>query len=534
MLVERARARLPVAAAVVALAYFVTAKAGLHLAFANKNVTAVWPPTGIAVAALLLLGVRIWPSIAIGAFVSNLSNGAGWETSTLITVGNTTAPLVAWLLIRRAARLNTRLERVPDVAGVLLLGGPVAMTVSATLGTLALALTSSLHWSAYGSTWLTWWVGDAMGVVIVAPLVLVAAARCWRSVRFDAFRVFEAAAALVCLAATSVIAFGHTLPITYLVLPVATWAAVRFFQLGAGAAVAIVSAVSIVATIDGHGPFVQGLSTTASLITLQAFNGALALTTFMLAAASLQHIRARAALEDHVDELESLLRQERLAALGDMTAVVSHDLRNPLATIANSHYLLREVLGENLTSDAATTLELAERATTRAVALIEELLEYRRPKRLELSEVYLRDLVDRVIETTPPPSGVTLSTECAPVRIRVDPGQMTRILANIISNAYEAMDGVGSLSLSGRVDGDTVIISVADTGPGFGEADMDRIFEPFFSTKSSGTGLGLAIVQRLAQNHGGSVRAENGPLGGSVVTVALPRNVARRASTTDR
>ncbi|MDE3085664.1 MAG: MASE1 domain-containing protein [Acidobacteriota bacterium] len=513
-------------AVLVVVAYVVAAKLGLHLAFANKNVTAVWPPTGIAVAALLLLGVRVWPSIAVGALLANLANGAGLDTSMLITVGNTAAPVLAWFLIHRVARAQKRLERVPDVVKVLLLGGPLSMTVSAFLGTAALAATTTLPWSDYGSTWFTWWIGDAMGVVIVTPLILVAAARSWRSCRFHGWNGVEALAAAVCIVGTTAVVFSRSQDLIFLVLPLTTWAAVRFFQLGAATAVGVVSALSITATVGGHGPLVHGLSTTGSLITLQVFNGALALSTFMLAAAQVQHARARAALQADADDLAALLMSERRAALDDMTAVISHDLRTPLSTIANSHYLLREMIGDRLDEHAALALDVAERAQAQAAALTEQVLALRRPRNLVLAEIDLAHALVQAAETTPVPPGVVLRTDCAPIRVRVDPGQLRQILTNLISNGCEAMGGDGELHLFGRVDGETVIVGAADSGPGFAPDVADRAFEPFFSTKPSGTGLGLAIVQRLAEAHGGRVRLENRPAGGAVVSISLPRVLA--------
>jgi signal transduction histidine kinase len=513
--------------AAVAVVYFLGAKAGLHLAFANKNVTAVWPPTGVSVAALLLLGIRVWPGVALGALISNLSNGAGISTSLLITVGNTLAPVLAWILIRRVARFELRLERISDVAGVMVLGGPVSMTVSATLGSLALALTGALHGSAYGSTWLTWWVGDSIGVVIVTPLILVAAAMCWRSARLDGWHAFEAIAVVACIVGTSLGVFMTSAPLMYLVLPVAAWAAVRFFQLGAAVAVAVVAAVSITLTVHGSGPFVRDLSTTGSLIALQAFNGAFALTTFMLAAASLQNALAQRALRAEAAELEGLLRQERLAAFGEMTSAIVHDLRNPLGTIMNSHYLIRDSLGESVDGDVAFALDLAESETARAQRLTEELLDYRRSKRLVLSEVDLRDLLDHVIDVTPPPSGIAVALDCPALPVRLDSGQVVQVMTNLVQNAYESMGERGALELNGAVDGESVIVEVADSGPGMDPGTIDKLFDPFFSTKSSGTGLGLAIVKKLVESHGGKVTLGNRPGGGALVTVSLPRGLER-------
>ena len=513
--------------ALVVTAYFLGAKVGLHLAYANKNVTAVWPPTGIALAALLLLGVRIWPAIALGAFLSNLSNGAGADTSVLITIGNTLAPLVAWWLVRRVARLEARLERVSDVAGVLLLGGPLSMAVSATLGSTALWATGALHGSTYGFTWLTWWIGDAMGVVIVAPLLLLAATRPWRSKPLHGWHGMEALGALICLGAVSGLTFTNSKPLIFLILPVAAWGAVRFFQLGAGVVVGVVAALSITLTVNGIGPWAHGLSTTGSLITLQAFNGSLALTTLMLAAAALQNSRTQRSLREDAAELEEILRQERLAALNDMTAVVAHDLRTPLATIMTSHYLLRDQLGTDLDGEALTCLELAEQESARALELVERLRDYRKVKRLSLSQVSLRALIDRSVEAAPPPQAVSLSIDCGDILVRVDPGQMVQVLTNLLVNAYESMGDAGTVEVLGAAAADTVMLSVGDSGRGFDDAVIGRAFDPFFSTKSSGTGLGLAIVRRLVEMHGGHATVENRPGSGALVTVLLPRGDER-------
>src|SRR5579864_7255560 len=137
--------------AAVAAAYLIGARLGLQLAFANRNVTAVWPPTGIAVAALLLFGLRALPGVAIGAFLANLTNGAGLEAAVLISVGNTLAPLAASLLLTRVLAMRRDLARVRDVTA-LVVAGLVGMTISATLGTVALLITGGLSPRDYGAT----------------------------------------------------------------------------------------------------------------------------------------------------------------------------------------------------------------------------------------------------------------------------------------------------------------------------------------------------------------------------------------------
>ena len=311
----RAHVRDLLGIAIVALVYVVGAKAGLHLAYANKNVTAVWPPTGISVAALLLLGMRVWPGIAIGALTANLANGAGLTTSLLIMIGNTAAPVVACVLVKRVAHVRTDLARIGDVVGLLLLGGPLSMTLSATLGTASLVLTGALRSGAYWSTWPTWWIGDSMGVVIVAPLILSLASARRGPTRLRGWHLVEFVLVVSGIAATAALTFNTRIPVEFLVFPWVAWAAVRFMRLGASVAVAVVSIVSIVATVNGAGPFVRGLSTTGSLSALQVFNGSLALTALLLAAATAQRKLVGEQLTSVAHTLQTALLPGQLPSL---------------------------------------------------------------------------------------------------------------------------------------------------------------------------------------------------------------------------
>lgn len=156
----------------VAVAYVAAAKLGFTLAFTTKQVTAVWPPSGIALAALLLWGYRVWPGIWLGAFASNaLSSEPVW-TAAAIASGNTLAPVFGNFLLRRFGSFENALERVRDVLLLALFGSAIAMTVSATNGVVELALARIVPWSAFLSVWWVWWAGDAMGVLFVTPLLL--------------------------------------------------------------------------------------------------------------------------------------------------------------------------------------------------------------------------------------------------------------------------------------------------------------------------------------------------------------------------
>ena len=171
----RERALYAAAVAAVAAAYYGSAKLGLSLAFETGSVTAVWPPTGIALAAVVLLGYRIWPAVALGAFLANSWTGVPAYAVLGITVGNTLEALAGAYLLRRLARFRPSLERVRDVLALVALAAGLGTTISATLGGTSLLPAGEIEAGRFGSVWRTWWLGDLGGALVVAPALLVAA-----------------------------------------------------------------------------------------------------------------------------------------------------------------------------------------------------------------------------------------------------------------------------------------------------------------------------------------------------------------------
>ncbi len=222
---------------------------------------------------------------------------------------------------------------------------------------------------------------------------------------------------------------------------------------------------------------------------------------------------------------EALVRSERLSAVGQMTTVVGHELRNPLGAVMNSLYMLRRSLSDP--AAAESHLAVAERQTARAVNLAQDLTAYMREKSPELAPVELREVLDDVLEATPMPAGVEVVLDVDPLTLQADSKQLAQILTNLVDNAYQAMPEGGSLRIGAHADTDTVVITVEDTGGGIDQTLVDRFFEPFFTTRSDGTGLGLAIVRRLTEGHGGQIAMENGKFGGAIVTLRLPAEPSR-------
>src|SRR2546428_8468099 len=157
----------------LAAVYFVAGKLGLRLASVNASATAVWAPTGIALAAFLILGYRVWPAILLSAFLVNVTTAGSMLTSVSIGGGNTLEGIVGAYRVNRFANGRNALQRAPDVFKFAALTAIVSTMVSATCGVTSLALAGFADWARYGSIWWTWWRGDAARALVVAPSAIL-------------------------------------------------------------------------------------------------------------------------------------------------------------------------------------------------------------------------------------------------------------------------------------------------------------------------------------------------------------------------
>lgn len=275
--------------AAVAVAYYATAQVGLVLALVKGQVTPLWLPTGIAVAALLMSGRRIWPGITLGAFAANISLGAPVASALLITAGNTAAPLLAWYLLTRFG-FRAALDRLKDALLLVFAGALGAMMVSAVVGAAALRIGGVIAWHEVPAVVSVWWTGDAMGVLVFTPLLLTVP-RHWNA---PPRRLAEAAALLV---ATAVLASYVTTTesrLLFLVFPMLIWAALRFQHAIAAPCAVIISVAAVMSAASGHFSADDLLTT---MIVLQAFNGSVALTGLILSAITSERNEARRTVE---------------------------------------------------------------------------------------------------------------------------------------------------------------------------------------------------------------------------------------------
>jgi diguanylate cyclase (GGDEF)-like protein len=299
-------------------AYFVAGKLGLKLTFVHASATAVWPCTGIALAAFLTLGYRVWPVILAGAFLVNLTTAGSVATSIGIAVGNTLEGVVGCYLVTRFAGGQHAFERAQDLFKFAFFAGMVSTTVNATIGVTTLALGGFADWAKYGAIWSTWWLGDAVGAVVVTPFLLL-----WRKnprLNWTNRQIIELELLFPGLFLTCWIVFGglfhsafKSYPLEYLCTPFLIWVAYRFGRREAATAVCVLAAIATWGTLNGFGPF-SSQSQNTSLLLLQTFVGLMAVLSLVFASEVTEHKRSDARVRQLVvsDPLTGLANYRRL------------------------------------------------------------------------------------------------------------------------------------------------------------------------------------------------------------------------------
>jgi integral membrane sensor domain MASE1/anti-sigma regulatory factor (Ser/Thr protein kinase) len=305
--VKPMHARNAAAIIVLAAAYFVAAKLGLRLAFVNASATAVWPPTGIALAALLLFGPRVWPGVLLGAFLANVTTAGNIATSAAIAAGNTLEGLIATYLVNRFAHGGMAFSRAADIFRFALLAAVLSTAVSATVGVTSLSLAGFARWADYGVIWLTWWLGDASAALILTPFIVLWATQ--RDAGWSRERVAEAVLLVLAMVLVAGVVFSAVYPFAYLTVPVLVWAAFRFGPRDTATVIVLFSVFAIWGTLQGRGPFVAPTQN-ESLFMLQAFMAIMCLVNLPVSAVVAEQKRAEAQLRDSERRFRALYQRD--------------------------------------------------------------------------------------------------------------------------------------------------------------------------------------------------------------------------------
>ena len=545
--------------------YYVAAKLGLRLAFLHPSATPVWPPTGIALAALLLLGPRIWPAILVGAFLVNVTTAGSVGTSLGIAAGNTLEGVLGYCLLNRFADGHKTFTQVKGIFLFLGLAALASTTVSATVGVACLAIGGYVNSGSYGDVWLTWWLGDATGALLVTPAIVL-----WASPphRIDRAMLMKMSLGFAALALVGLVIFAGwqslippAYPLSFLILPILVWIAFWLGPRETSAALLLLAGIAIWGTLHGHGPFIYP-NPNESLLLLQGFLAMLSLTSLSLAAAVAEQRRAGLELEELTQTLEQRVK-ERTFSLNTaveelrehdrvktaLFSIVSHELRTPLTSIKGHVENLLDGVTGSLTEKQHSNLTRVKYNADRLARLLNELLDLSRieagKQELHLQRLPVMTLIKDVVdEFNPMLQSKSLTVEvhngAGPLEVMGDEMKLQQVLGNLLHNAIKFTQPGGSITVGCREPNeDYVEISVKDNGPGIPAEELPDIFNKFYRGKSAsaevgGAGLGLAIAKGLIELHGGTIEVDSILGEGTTMSIMLPsgRDTSGKGSAT--
>jgi signal transduction histidine kinase len=498
--------------------YLIAAKLGLMMDAVAGFATLVWPPTGLALAALLLFGNRLWPGIWLGAFAVNVWTGAPPGVALGIATGNTLEAVLGAYLLCRLAGFQGSFDRLRHVIGLV---GPVAFgstLISATFGVASLWLGHIVSAHQWWATWRAWWVGDMLGDLVVAPLLLT-----WASLgdlKIKPMRFVEATLLGGALVGANLAVFFkpaavpfYPIESPYILFPLFIWAALRFELRGATAATALASALAIGGTARALGPFVRE-TLAQSLLGLQTFMGCAALTPLVVAGAISDRARAIVARENFV-------------------AGVSHDLKNPLSVIQMSVVSMARTLPPVSRQQVEKHEQIVLRNVNRMNRLIGDLLDAAAidagQMSIEPGDESVRVLVTEAVDLLRPlASARNQELRLAAVedlRVTCDRVRVLQVMSNLVGNAIKFSESGRIITLRAERDGRAARFSVEDHGTGIAPGQLRHVFERYWRAKPTdggGTGLGLFLARGIVEAHSGKLWVESKPGVGSTFYFTLP------------
>ncbi len=540
----------------VAAAYLLTAKLGLSLAGATRQVTTIWPPSAIALVALFLGGYNLWPGVLLGAFLANILTQEPTVVAVVIALGNTLEGLTGSYLLRSFG-FRRNLQRIWDVICLMVFSALIGTTISATLGALSLILGSIISFASFGSVWFTWWLGDLMGILIFAPLLfLIAQPKSYKLVvqrRVESLIVvcFIVIAAIAIFTLRGTFAFSAYLA-PYMMFPLVIWAVHRFEQIGAATSVFIIATVSIIGIVIGHSPFSNGGHTVEqNLILLHLYLATITVTALVVAVI----VGDRNVNEQLLKKRNKSLALARASALNNVAQrreaqrkqdylvnMASHELKTPLTAAKLFAAILRKDIEDSDSAESVAHLDKLSVELDRLSKLSGDLTDASQTKAGKLQIHKERFKVDDAVAEIMADMQLTIARQrrlrldgSSGATIYADKERFRQVLTNLIKNALTYSPTDSEVVVYLETKNGQLTVKVQDFGTGIPNADQDKVFEPFYRVAAnrartpSGLGLGLYISQQIIDLHKGRIWVDSHPKKGSTFSFSLPIVSNRKA-----
>jgi signal transduction histidine kinase len=500
----------------IGVIYFALAKGGLALASIHPSATPIWPPTGFALAAVLLWGYRAWPAIFTAAVIANATTAGSVATAIAIATGNSLEAVVGAYLVNRWSSGCNTFSRPNSVAKFALICFVIATPISASIGLTSLAAAGYIDRTNFANAWVTWWLGDVTGALVIAPVIVL-----WASSHYHAFNrneYLETIGVLATAAVVGLIAFSPLIeqtpsrdPLGFLVILPMLWAALRRGPRDTATVALVLAGFTIWGTLTGGGPFTTADLNVSFLLVLM-FLISITVPSLLLSADVEVRKKAEESLRRAQIELERKVaeRTQELelanSAKSRFLAMASHDLRQPLHALGLFIAQLRTPLRSE---ERTRTIELVDATRKEIDEMLNSLLDMSRldagiltPKLTEFPIARLLQKIETTFDQATRAKGLRLRVRRSSSWVRSDAMLLERILLNLVSNAVRYTLR-GGIIVGCRRRGEMLRIEVWDSGPGIPEDQKQNIFGEFFQLAAperyryGGLGLGLAIVDRL-------------------------------------
>jgi signal transduction histidine kinase len=500
----------------ISLVYIVVARLTLGLMFPEAEFSAVWLPAGLGMGLMINTGYWIWPAIVVSVFSFSFGIGEDGVHSIGLSLGavlgDSSEALIATYLVRKAIQRRNPLLRANDLFKFIVLGAMVGPVVGSTIGNFTSCITGATPWNSFLAHWLLWWLENMLGAIVVAPFI-ISWGQNWPSVQEGNWRrALEFCLVLCLLAVTAGMIFAgwfptpvKDYPLEYLCIPLLVWAAFRFEERGATAAILVLSILSILGTLKGYGPFYRS-SVPESLHLLQMYIGTNALFVLLVVSVIAERKRAEQRLA------RSNLELERFAYLA------SHDLQEPLRTVSGFCRLIEKRYKGRLDAQADEYIDFAVSGANRMHTLITSVLEYSRLGRhltmgaSNTHEVFREALanIDGVVRETK----AEIEFSRLPV-VAGDSSLLILVFQNLLANATRATkDCRPQIRVFAELKGYKWVFTVEDNGVGIEPEYFEKIFRLFHRGTPGGfpylgSGVGLATCKKIIEEHGGKIWVES-------------------------